>query len=177
MIDELVAFTSTHLAMVTLLMPWKKIVLKDTVDDEVYNKLWTLWDMMNVEKWYYKMSGGTPNVEVEDESLGTMTLVFLVLVFMSLALAIVKWGIVTFFSAMNPDVTSVVDFLSWGTVLSLLITMVVSQADFDASFAHHYRQQADTDTDKMFLSLGVVVIHLAVLSYFVGKDVMDRLKQ
>lgn len=182
MIEELVAFTSTHLAMVTFLMPWKKIVETTIAEPKVDTTvLWTIWDMNNVDKWYYKTMNATSTMPVEDESLSTMVIVFLTLLVVSLALSISKWALVTFYNAIDPNVTSVVDFLSWGTVLSLLITMVISQSDFDKAWAFNYHEiyepEHTADTDAMFLPIGVVAVHLAILSYFVGNDIMERLKE
>lgn len=167
MIEELVAFTSTHLAMVTLLMPWKKIVTG--TGEDASTGLVTIWTMLEVDEWPY-MDGGVMKI---NDTLPTMVILLLTFSVLALALSIGAWGLRTFYKTIDPNVTSIVDFLTWGCVLSTLIVMVVSQSDFDASWAKTF---PDADTDKMFLPLGVVCVHLAMLSYFVGKDIMDRLK-
>lgn len=182
MIEELVAFTSTHLAMVTFLMPWKKIVETNIVTTNVTTtKLFSLFDMMEVDKWYYKMSTTVPPVPLDDESLTTMVTTIICLAIISLLFSIVSFGLRTFYPAIDPNIHSIVDFTSWGTVLALLVVSLISQGDFDASWAFGYRAglglDHTADTDKMFLSVGVIVIHLLMLSYFVGKDIMDRIKE
>jgi hypothetical protein len=180
MIEELVAFTSTHLAMVTLLMPWKKIVVTDeNVDPHTKeNVLKTLWDMFNLDKWGYKMDGSTV---LYDDSLPTMVNVFLSMSVVILAMAILGFGLRLLYPSLDPNIFSVVDFINWGLILGLLVTMLISQSDFDESWKFQYRSGAigsgfTADTDKMFLPLGVVVVHLAMSSYFVGKDIIDRLR-
>lgn len=169
MLEELAAFTSTHLAMVGLLMPWKKIVTKDgntTI-------LLTIWDMLNTEKWPIKVN----MVETYDESLETMTNTFLALSVVLLAMTIVGFALLIAFPSLDPNIVSIVDFLTWGLILGLLVCMLISQKDFDASWDHQYNANADMyDVDKMFLPIGVVVVHLALSSFFVGKDIWERLR-
>lgn len=163
MIQELATFTSTHLAMVTLLMPWKKIVMKSN-DTAV---LWTIWDMLNLDKWPYAEGK-------DDDSLLTMTKLFLSLTVVLLAMTILSFALVVVFPSLDPNVYSIVDFLTWGLVIGLLVCMITSQSDFDASWAYQYGNTYDTD--KMFLPIGVLAVHLAMSSFFVGKDLWERMR-
>jgi hypothetical protein len=173
MIEELVTFTSTHLAMVTFLMPWKKLTTGEGDDLEVH--LWTLFDMFNKKEWVY-MDNGVAKV---DESLPGIVTALLSLAVVSLFLSIVAFVLRSFYQTVDSNVHSIVDFLSWGSVLGLLIVSVLYQSDFDRSFDKHYRTApADViDSEKMFLSLGVIAVHISVHTFGVGKDVWDRLKQ
>lgn len=177
MIEELVAFTSTHLAMVTFLMPWKKLTTGEGDDLEVH--LWTLFDMFNKKEWVYMDKSVDPAVAKVDDSLPTMVKVLLSLAVVSLFLSIVAFVLRSFYQTVDANVHSIVDFLSWGSVLGLLIVSVISQSDFDRSFDKHYRTApADViDSEKMFLSLGVIAVHISVHTFGVGKDIYDRLKQ
>lgn len=182
MIEELVAFTSTHLAMITLLMPWKKILVTDSAPTTPVSVtvLHTLWDMMNVDKWYHKMSTDTVPVPVENTDLHSSVVILVTLSVMSLFFSVSGYGIRTILPAADTNIISIVDFLHWGTVLSLLVMALVDQADFDEAWAFSYRPglpgEITADTDKMFLSVGVIAVHIVVLSYVVGKDIYDRIK-
>lgn len=187
MIEELVVFTSTHLAMITLLMPWKKIVVVNTVGTNVTtttttNTLMTLFDMNNVAKWGDGISTGDNEMELYNDDLpGTVTM------FIGLAAAILFMSIVSFvtrlmYKTVDANVLSVIDFVSWGVTLGLLVMALTEQGDFDVSWKHQWRIGGKgitgdvVDTDKMFLSVGVITVHLIMNSVFVGKDIYERLK-
>lgn len=183
MIEELVSFTSTHLAMVTLLMPWKKIVETTTVGTVVTtnNVLHSLFDMANIEKWGYKMSTASPPVELFNADLPGDVHMLIGLASTVVFMAIVSFVLRLMYNTLDPNVFSVVDFISWGATLGLLVVTLTTQSDFDASWKHDYRAgkvgtTLTADTDKMFLSVGVIAVHLTMQTYFVGKDIMERLK-
>lgn len=170
MIEEFVAFISTHLAITTWLMPWKKIVTGTGDNKQI--SLMTIWDLLHIKEWPY-MDG---MVMKYDETLHTVVILLLTFCVITFALAGFGWILRTFFKTIDPNVNSIVDFLTWGCVLSTLIVMVVFQSDFDASFKKQLSDFPNTDTDIMFLPIAVLGVHIALLSYFVGKDIMDRLK-
>lgn len=182
MLDQLMGFVSTHLALTTLLMPWKQIVTTTIAtgkQEEVIDIY--IWDMLRQENWFYKMSTDATPVPVSDDSLCNMVMVMFIMAVVSIILTIITYGIRTFFPTVDSNVSSVVDFASWVTLVSLFFCFMLSQADFDASWAFGYRAglglPVTADTEKMFLPIGIVVLHLIMLSYYVGYDIKDRLKK
>ena len=133
MIEQLLAFLTTHLSIVALLMPWKQLVITDKTDTTVpaENLNYHLWDLVEKDKWFYKMSTDVVPVPVEDPSLCTISMVFLVFCIMSLLLTITGYGMRTFFPTTDPNIASIVDFSSWGVAMCLFLTMVSTQGDFD----------------------------------------------
>jgi hypothetical protein len=183
MIEELVAFTSTHLAMVTLLMPWKKIVEIKTVGTAHVgtNILLSLFDMNNVAKWGKSMSPGNAEPELFNDDLPGTVHVLIGLAAAVLLMSIVSFVLRLMYNTLDPNVFSVIDFVNWGLTLGLLTVTLVNQGDFDESWKHDYRvgnvpADIGADTDKMFLSVGVIAVHLLMTTFFVGKDIMERLK-
>lgn len=144
--EILLEFLSTHLAMVSLLMPWKRTSI-GTV-----NHLWTLFDMINVDTWKVGMVDG---VAVYDDDLGTKTNVFI-----GLAVTVLVSSIISFAaSVLHPRETGIrlsLSFVNFVLGVVLLSLVVAFQEDFDKYFKVLGGGDTAYDSEQMFLSVGVL---------------------
>ena len=156
MYELFVAFLSTHLAMVTYLMPWKKII---TASGE--HVLYTLWDANNIETWV-----NTDLPSSVHTIIGLTTAV--------LAVSVLTYILRQFYAALNPDIYSVLDLTNWGLILGVLVVTLTCQADFDTEFALKY---PGGDTNKLFLTIAIISVHLLLITLFVAKDLYERMQR
>jgi hypothetical protein len=175
MYEELAAFTTTHLTMITLLMPWKKVVHTTTVGTEVtkVNYLFTLWDMLNREDFISMVDG----VATDDTSLATIIHVIIGLLGTLLFFSVGSFVVKQYTKFGNADLFLAVDFVNWGLILSVLVLALTNQTDYDAVAEKDVSSSAAYDTDKMFLSIGVLAVQLTISTVFVGKSLMDKFKK
>jgi hypothetical protein len=168
--EVVVDFLNTHLAMVMLLMPWKRTTVTVGTGDSAIstNHLFTLFDFLNIDKWM--IAAGK-----DEGALETKTHVFIGLTVALLLSCIMSFGSSVFY---NKETTMRygLDFVNFALGSVILILSVTFQEDFDAFWK--YAASGDpsgtkTDYEQMFLVVGVVTVQVLLSLLCMG----DKFKE
>lgn len=170
--ENILHFLNTHLAMVALLMPWKKVGITPTGEPEQV-VLFTLLDFVHTDKedWVVRDTAPMYDETLVDKSNALIGVTSAMLVFTIL-------GFVG--SVVYPNKGTErfgIDAISLIMGVVTLALALSFQGDFDAKWAHDNKvngmQGPVIDYDQMFLVVGVlvgqIVISLALMS--------DKLKE
>lgn len=173
--ENVLHFLNTHLAMVALLMPWKKVVTVVDATKEENVELFTLLDFSHFPDsvWWVGMNGAA---KVYDTSLIDKTHILI-----GVTASVLFFSILGFLgSVMYPRDTSArfgIDTISLIMGIVTLVLAITFQTDFDAVWVQAKKFQAGNgltvDPDQMFLVIGVLVGQIVVSLALMG----DKIKE
>lgn len=171
MIENIILFLNTHLALLTLLMPWKSIPITYIVTNDSETWLYSLWNMFYMPNWPLNAN------QVEDESLSTGVNWFIGLLCVMLLLSLTALAMNTVLvDHKHPYVFTIVNLLNFLVSVGLGVFVLVSQKSFDDSFAHimetykHLLVIGEYDTRKMFFSITPIFFFSLCVLYLVVND-------
>jgi hypothetical protein len=172
--ENVLHFLNSHLAMVALLMPWKKVsyVLTETSVETV--KLFTLFDMAHWQHDDRKVAM-VDGVEKWDDSLEGKSHVLIGVTASVLLFTILGFLGSVLYSSKSHERFGI-DAISLIMGIVTLVLAVTFQADFDEKWVRDGKLRGMdyvTDPDQMFLVIGVIVGQILVSLTLMGEKARE----